>query len=343
MKKLLNTLYVTTENAFATLDGENIVLKERDQLLGRFPLHILKSIYLFTYGGASPALMGKCAELGIDLVFFRPNGKFLARTVGTERGNVLLRKQQYRLSEDEAESVKIVRNFEFGKIYNGRQLVCRMKRDHPDRIDPEKFDRIIDKLKDLSGQVRAAENVDSARGIEGAAASLYFGLFDDFILRDKENFFFHERNRRPPMDNVNSLLSFVYTMLASDCASALEAAGLDPYVGFLHQDRPGRKSLALDLMEELRACLADRFVLTLVNNRVVDGSSFIQQESGAVLLKDDCRKKIHQEWQKKKMEVILHPFLQEKVEWGLIPHTQAMLLARYIRGDLDAYPPFLWR
>lgn len=343
MRRLLNTLFVTTEDAYATVEGENIVIKQGEQTLGRFPLHILESVYLFTYSGASPALMGKCAGMGIDLVFCTPRGRFLCRTCGESRGNVLLRRAQYRAADDPFQSCRIARNFIYGKLSNSRAVLDRTRRDHGMRVNEETFQAASDQIRALLSQVAEETSLDSLRGLEGAGATVYFRLMDDMILRNKEDFFFHGRSRRPPMDNLNALLSFVYTMLGNDCASALEMVGLDSYVGFLHRDRPGRISLALDLLEELRPCLADRFVLTLINNRVVTGKDFSLQESGAVLLSDEGRKRVQKEWQSKKQEKITHPFLKEKLEWGLVPYVQALLLARYLRGDLDGYPPFLWK
>lgn len=343
MRRLLNTLFVTTEDAYATVEGENIVIKQGEQTLGRFPLHILEGIYLFTYPGASPALMGKCARMGIDLVFCTPRGRFLCRTCGESRGNVLLRRTQYRAADDPFQSCRIARNFIYGKLSNSRAVLDRTRRDHGMRIDGEAFQTACDQLRALLPQVAEETSLDSLRGLEGAGATVYFRLMDDMILRNKEDFFFRSRSRRPPLDNLNALLSFVYTMLGNDCASALEMVGLDSYVGFLHRDRPGRTSLALDLLEELRPCVADRFVLTLINNRVVTGKDFSAQENGAVLLSDEGRKRVQKEWQTKKQEKITHPFLKEKLEWGLVPYVQALLLARYLRGDLDGYPPFLWK
>ncbi len=343
MRKLLNTLYIMNEAAYATLDGENIVIKVDGKEIGRRPLHALESIICFTYMGASPALMGKCARDGIDFVFCTPRGRFLARTCGEVRGNVLLRRTQYRAADDLPQSCCIARNFIFGKISNARRVLDRMRRDHAERIDAEQFQKAEDQLKGLMADVLTETSMESLRGLEGAAANIYFGLFDDMILRNKTTFFYQGRSRRPPMDCVNALLSFVYTLLGNDCAAALESVGLDPYVGFMHRDRPGRTSLALDLLEELRPCMTDRFVLTLMNNGVMTKKDFEVQESGAVLLKPDSRKKLLSEWQEKKKLSITHPFLKEKVEWGLLPYVQAMLLARYLRDDLDEYPPFLWK
>lgn len=343
MKILLNTLFVTLEDAYASLDGENIVIKQKENTVARFPLHILEAIYLYSYSGASPSLMGKCAENGIDLVFCSPTGRFLARTTGMSRGNVLLRRKQYRVADSMTESCQIARHFIFGKVRNSRRVIDRAIRDHGIKLDTEKLSKISDYLKEQLEVILQTEDLATLRGIEGVCASQYFSVFDELILCAKESFYFHGRTRRPPLDNVNALLSYAYTMLASSCFSALETVGLVSYVGFMHRDRPGRTSMAQDLMEELRPCMADRFVLTLINNRIIDEADFQHHESGAVLLTDDGRKKMQREWQAKKKEKVTHPFLKEKVEWGLIPYIQAMLLARYLRSDLDGYPPFLWR
>ncbi len=343
MRHLLNTLFVTREDAYAALDGENVVIRQGDTVAGRFPLHILEGIYLFSYAGASPALMGKCARAGVDLVFLTPRGRFLARTCGETRGNVLLRRTQYRMADDPTQSCRVARNFIFGKLSNARGVLDRARRDHGLRLDAEGFQDASRQLKELMAQVLEETSLDSLRGLEGAGATLYFSRMDDMILWNKEDFYFRGRSRRPPLDRMNALLSFVYTMLGSDCASALEMVGLDPYVGFLHRDRPGRTSLALDLLEELRPCMADRFVLTLINNRHISPRDFQVQENGAVLLTPEGRKTVQREWQSRKQEKLTHPFLKEKVEWGLLPYVQALLLARYLREDLDGYPPFLWK
>ncbi len=343
MRHIRNTLFVNTEDAYTALDGENVVIRQGDDVRGRFPLHILESIFLFSYAGASPALMGKCAREGIDLVFLTPQGRFLARACGESRGNVLLRRKQYRLADDLGASCEIARNFIFGKVSNCRRVIDRTRRDHAMRIDAEAFGQASDQLQNMLPQILEETDLDVLRSLEGAAAKIYFGVFDDMILREKEAFFFHGRNRRPPLDKVNALLSFLYTMLGSDCAAALEMVGLDSYVGFLHRDRPGRTSLALDLLEELRPCMADRFALTLINDRILSSKDFHEQENGAVLLSGDGRKKVQKAWQERKKAQITHPFLKEKLEWGLVPYVQALLLSRYLRGDLDGYPPFLWK
>ena len=343
MRKLLNTLYVMTENAYLALDGENVVVQVEGEERGRFPLHTLQGILSFSYSGASPALMGACAEREIDLCFLRPSGRFLARVCGASRGNVLLRKTQYRVSEDPAASGDIGRNMLIGKLYNSRWVLERATRDHAMSVNLEKLKTASANLRGAIERMTSAETSDRLRGIEGDAAAEYFGVFPELILNGDEAFAFHGRSRRPPLDRVNALLSFAYALLASNCASALEAVGLDPYVGFVHTDRPGRASLALDLMEELRPAFADRFVLSCINTRVVDAKMFDVSGSGAVSLNEEGRKTFLKAWQERKKDTLTHPFLKEKLPWGLIPFVQALLLARYLRGDLDAYPPFLWK
>lgn len=343
MKILGNTLYVTTPDVYLSLDGENVVIQKSGNELKRIPLHNLEGIVAFGYTGASPALMGACAERGVALTFLTMHGRFLARVCGTQQGNVLLRKEQYRVSDSEERSAAAAKSMITGKLFNSRWVIGRAVRDHALRLDTERLGRASDLIAGAIARLQDAETLDEIRGIEGEAASCYFSVLDDLILQQKDDFFFHGRNRRPPTDNVNALVSFVYTLLTHDTASALETAGLDPYVGFLHRDRPGRISLALDLMEEFRPVLADRFVLTLINTRQVNAGGFVQKEDGAVLMDDDTRRKILVAWQEKKQETITHPLLGEKIPWGLVPYSQAMLLARYLRGDLDAYPPFLWK
>lgn len=343
MRKLLNTLYVMSENTYISLENENVIVLADDKVLGRFPLHTLDQIVYFGYRGASPALMGACAKFEINLSFYNFNtGRFLARVCGETHGNVLLRKEQYRISDDLSRSCAIAKNFITAKILNSRSVLNRAKRDHPLSVDVAKIEEASDALLSACRQARKEENLDSLRGFEGDAANVYFGLFDDLILQNKDCFKFRGRVKRPPTDAVNAMLSFVYTILANDCASALEGVGLDAYVGFMHRDRLGRKSLALDLMEELRSVYADRFVLTLINNRIMSPKDFIRQESGAVKMTDDARKTLLVQWQERKKEIITHPFLSEKIPWGLVPHVQALLLARYIRHDLDEYPAFVW-
>lgn len=343
MKKLLNTLYVTVPGRYMLLDGENVVINEKDAEIGRVPLHNLDGIIAFGSNGASPALMGKCVEEGVSLSFMSRSGRFLCRAEGSVSGNVLLRRQQFRLADDTEESLKIAQNMIAGKIFNSRYSVERTIRDHSLKIDTDKFRQKSEYLQKAARNALNAQNMDELRGIEGEAASVYFSVFDDMILQQKEDFFFHERNKRPPLDNVNALLSFAYSLMTGMCSAALEAVGLDPYVGFMHTDRPGRRSLALDLVEEFRAVICDRFVLNLINKRSVSPSDFEKREDGAVLLTDNARKNFLSMWQSYKYEEIKHPFLNEKVERGLLPYVQALLLARCIRGDLDSYPVFMWK
>lgn len=343
MKKLLNTLFITQPDVYLSLDGDNIVLLKEKEQLGRLPLHNLESIIAFGYTGASPGLMGYCAERNISLVFFTMNGRFLARVIGKSRGNVVLRKKQYHISEMEDASATIARNFIVGKLFNNKWIIERMTRDYPLRINVDRFKEVSLQLSSILNDVRNCEELDRLRGLEGQAAISYNSVFDQMILQQKEDFYFHMRSRRPPKDNLNAMLSFAYTLLANDTASALEGVGLDAYVGFLHRDRPGRASLALDVMEELRGVYADRFVLSLINKKIINADDFVKKENGAVIMTDEARKKFLSAWQTKKQEKITHPYLGEKIPWGLVPHVQALLLARFLRNDLDEYPPFLWK
>lgn len=343
MKKLLNTVYVNESDRYLSLNGDNLVISEEHNEIARIPLHNIERIVTFGYTGASPALMERCAKDGIDLVFMNMSGRFSARVEGMTRGNILLRREQYRIADNSERALEISRNIIASKIYNSRYLIERFIRDHSIRIDEDKFREKADMLKEGVQKAAAAENMDSLRGIEGECATVYFSLFDDMILQQKEDFCFKTRSKRPPLDNVNAMLSFAYTLATGMCASALEAAGLDSYAGFMHTDRPGRRSLALDMVEEFRAVMCDRFVLTAINKQLVNNNDFTYMEDGAVWLNKEGRKKFIGMWQKKKFEEIRHPFLEEKVEWGMIPYVQAMLLSRYIRGDLDTYPSFFWK
>ena len=343
MRKLLNTLFVTSEDAYLALETENVAVYIGEEKKAQYPLLVLESIISFSYKGASPALMGACARNGIQLVFLTPRGRFLARVCGQEQGNVLLRKEQYRLSDNLEKSCHIARNFIFGKVYNQRWVLERTIRDHRMRVDSAALESASQALAGLLPVIETETDLDALRGLEGEASVRYFRVFDEMVLNQKADFLFDGRNRRPPTDNMNALLSFAYVLLSNDCASALESVGLDSYVGFMHRDRPGRTSLALDLMEELRAPMADRLCITLVNNRVLQDKHFERQESGAVFLGEDGRKLFLSAWQTKKKEEITHPYLKEKMAWGLVPYVQSLLLARCLRGDLDGYPPFLWK
>ncbi len=343
MRRLRNTLYIFTENAYLTLDGENVVARVSGDEIGRIPLHTLESIFCFTYPGASPQFMGACSERGVSLAFFSPQGRFLARSYGKCQGNIHLRRQQYRLADEEAWSLGVAKRFLTGKVYNSRWVLERVVRDHGLRIEADAVRRASERLVRALAAIGECGDAASLRGIEGDAASIYFSVFDEMILRDKESFRFVGRNRRPPTDRVNAMLSLFYSVLVTDCASALEGVGLDPYCGIMHVDRPGLESLALDLMEELRPVLVDRFVVTSINNRVVSRKDFVELETGEVRLADAGRKRLFEAWQERKREQITHPYLKEKIDRGLVPHVQALLLAQYVRGDLDDYPAFLWK
>lgn len=343
MRKLLNTLFVTQTNIYLSLDGDNVVLLKEDKAVGRLPLHNIESIVTFGYTGASPALMGYCARQNISIVFLTRTGRYLARVIGKSRGNVLLRKKQYKISDNELESTFIAKNFILGKIYNNKWIIERMTRDHALRIDIEKFKRISEQLSDILQEIRYSTDLERLRGWEGQAASEYYSVFNEMILQQENDFRFKGRTRRPPLDKVNAMLSFGYTLLAHDTAAALESVGLDAYVGFLHRDRPGRISLALDVMEELRGVYVDRFVLSLINRRTINKDHFKIKENRAVLLNDNGRRLFLESWHNKKQEKITHPFLQERISWGLVPYVQSLLLARFLRGDLEEYPPFLWK
>ena len=343
MKKLLNTVYVNNPDRYLSLDGENVVISQDGNEIGRVPLHNIERIITFGHSGTSPALMGKCAQNGIELVFMNRYGRFLARVEGEVKGNVLLRRNQYRFADDKSKSLEIAKNIISAKLFNSRWILERTIRDHGARINTELFSKKCEFLQNSIKRSRNATDIDVLRGIEGEAASIYFSLFDDMILQQKSDFIFKARNKRPPLDNVNALLSFSYSLATGMCSSALESVGLDPYVGFMHTDRPGRCSLALDMVEEFRSVLCDRFVLTIINKRIINRDDFIMRESGAVVLTENGRKNFLSAWQKRKYEELKHPFLDEKVEWGMLPYVQAMLLSRYIRGDLDCYPPFMWK
>ena len=343
MRRLLNTLYVTTPESYLAREGENILIKVKDEIRFRVPVHNLEGIVCFGYMGASPSAMHLCCERGVGLSFLTENGKFLARVSGEVSGNVLLRRKQYRWADDEGTKLRLAKRFVEAKIHNSRRVLQRAIRDHENLMQNQHIGNTIYRMKDMIGRVENVRSVDEVRGVEGEAASAYFSCFDSLIVNQKEHFTFNERIKRPPTDYVNALLSFIYTLLAHECASALETVGLDPQVGYLHTDRPGRKSLALDLMEELRPYLADRMVLSLINRKQVSENGFVRRENGVVLMNDDTRKEVLVAWQNRKREEIIHPFIGEKVLVGLIPYVQSMQLSRNIRGDLDDYPPFLWK
>ncbi|MDE0660706.1 MAG: type I-C CRISPR-associated endonuclease Cas1c [Gammaproteobacteria bacterium] len=346
MRRHLNTLYVTTENAWLHKDGENIVVKVDGSEQARVPIHILGSVVCIGTLGATPALLGHCARKGVSVTFTARSGRFLARMEGPTTGNVLLRRTQYRAADNTDQLGALASHIVAGKIHNQRTVVRRALRDHGATMGADGRERLRACEQRLTNAARRAAHgreVDSVRGVEGEAARAYYEVFGDLTRREDGCFAFDGRSRRPPLNPMNALLSFLYTLLVHDCRSALEAAGLDPAVGFLHSERPGRPSLALDLMEELRPAFADRLALSLVNRRQLSGDDFATAVSGAVTLDERARKSVIVAYQTRKQDELTHPFLQEKTTWGLVPFIQAKQFAAHLRGDLDAYPPFLWR
>ncbi len=343
MRRLLNTLYVTTPESYIAREGENILIKVKDEVRFRVPVHNLEGIVCFGYMGASPSAMHLCSENGVGLSFLTEHGRFLARVTGGITGNVLLRRKQYRWADNDLERIRLAKRFVFGKIHNSRRVLQRAERDYHNNLDSNELKTAISLLKGTLERVNNLSSLDIIRGIEGEAANTYFSCFDQMIVNQKEYFLFNGRVRRPPTDPVNALLSFTYTLLVHECYSAIESVGLDPQVGYLHADRSGRESLALDLMEELRPYLADRLVLSLINRKQVNETGFIRRENGAIQMNEGTRKELLMSWQNRKREEITHPFLGERIPVGLIPYVQAMMIARNIRGDIDDYPPFLWK
>lgn len=338
MRKLLNTLYVTTPEAYLSKDGLNVVVSVKQQEVFRIPAINIEGIVTFGYMGASPGLMRLCSESGISLTFLTPYGRFVSRVQGPIHGNVLLRKAQYSLSDNEEGALHVSRLMIAAKIQNYRNILRRYIRDYGECPEVETVAKMLDVRK---RQVLKAENKTELMGFEGITSKLYFDALPNLIINQREDFPFNGRNRRPPKDAVNAMLSLAYTLIASDITSALESVGLDPYMGFLHSLRPGRTSLSLDVMEEFRAYLGDRFVLSLINKRQITPKDFLYQGDNGVVLTDKGRKTFLTAWQNRKRETIIHPYLNEKVEIGLLPYVQAMMLARYIRRDIDDYPVFL--
>lgn len=343
MKRFLNTLFVMTQKSYLRKEGETVVVKAGGEVKLRVPLITLQGIVCFGNVAISPFLLGSASEMGISISFLSQFGKFLARVQGPVAGNVLLRRAQYRMTDDPEKTASVIRQILTGKFSNCRTVLQRALRDHPEKVNADSLGKAIWKLEEGLSRIQRENDPDVLRGIEGELARAYFGVFNELITAQKADFFFKERSRRPPLDRVNALLSYVYTILYHDIRSALEAAGLDPAVGFLHRDRPGRLSLALDLMEEMRPFFADRLVLSLINLKQIDSGQFTVTDSGAVLMDEKARKTLLAAYQKRKQNTVLHPFVQENMHIGILFHIQAMLMARYIRGDLDGYPPFLWR
>lgn len=338
MRILLNTLYVTTPESYLSKDGLNVVISVNQNEIFRIPIHNIEQIVTFGYVGASPGLMKLCADSGVSLTFLSPQGRYISRSQGPTRGNVLLRKAQYRYSDEPEFSLHLSRLFIGGKILNYRNILRRSIRDNGEDADLEEA---AESLLRCKKNVLNTESIDSIRGVEGEAATYYFGVLSHLLLNQKDDFVFTGRNRRPPKDPVNAMLSFVYTLICNDMTAALETVGLDPYVGFMHTLRPGRPSLALDMMEELRAYLGDRLVLSLINRRQITIKDFLRQGEEGIVMTESGRKAVLSAWQNRKKEQITHPYLNERVSIGLLPYVQAMLLARFIRKDLDDYPVFL--
>ena len=341
MRKLLNTLYVTKDNGYLSLDVENLVLSIDGKEVIRLPFSNIESVVCMNYLGCSPALMGKCAEEQVGLCFVSPNGRFLARVTGPIKGNVLLRREQIRIFEDDAIRLDIVRSILVAKLKNTRSLILRSRRDNPEIDDDGFISHTLDILQKNIENISIETDFDVLRGIEGQSAKAYFNIFNRLLTKQKEDFVMIDRSKRPPLDRVNAVLSFLYTVCTNDIASALECVGLDPYIGVFHTLRPGRISLACDIMEEFRAMI-ERMVISLINLKVIQADDFDVQISGAVLLNDSGRKKVITAWQNKKKEVILHPFIKEKVSIGLFPYIQANLMAKYIRGEIKEYCPLVW-
>ena len=343
MKRHHNTLFVTTQGAYLAAEGETVVVRvDKDQKL-QMPLHMLEGIVCFGRVSVSPILMQRCSERGIGISFLTERGRFLARVVGPVSGNVLLRRTQYRAADDRVRAAHIARSSVLAKVANSRSVLLRALRDHPEVVGARELRAAAESCATILRRTESVDDLDAVRGFEGEAAQLYFGVFDHLIINDKDAFTFTGRSRRPPLDRVNATLSFVYTLLTHDAASALEAVGLDPQVGFLHRDRPGRPGLALDLVEEFRAFLADRLVLSLINRQQLRKDDFTVTESGGVQMTAETRKLVLTSYQERKNEEIAHPFLGDQTTVGMLVHLQALLLARFLRGDLDEYPAFFWR
>ena len=342
MRKLLNTLYITKENGYLSLDGENLVLTIDGKEAIRLPFTNIESVVCMNYLGCSPALMGKCAKENVSLCFVSPGGRFLARVTGVVKGNVFLRCDQIKLTGSPEKQAEIVRNIITAKIKNTKNLILRSRRDNKEIDSDERITHTLEILDNNIAKLQEESDMDVLRGIEGQSAKAYFDIFNRLITKQKEDFIMIDRTKRPPLDRVNAVLSFLYTVCTNDIASALECVGLDPYIGVFHTLRPGRVSLACDIMEEFRAMI-ERLVISLINLKTLQKDDFEVQISGAVLLNNDGRKKVITAWQNKKKEIILHPYLKEKVAIGLFPYVQANLMAKYIRGEISEYPALIWR
>lgn len=343
MQRFLNTLYITTQKTYLHKKGEAVEVIVDDKTLASIPLINLDSIVCFGNIYVSPFLLGAAPEHNITISFLSESGRFLARVQGPVAGNVLLRKAQYRVSDDKEKSAEVAKYFIAGKIANQKTVLQRAVRDHKDKLDVEKLSKAISALDKNISKLDGENDLDKLRGIEGDSAEAYFSVFDELITSQKDDFKFEGRNRRPPLDNVNAMLSYVYTLLYHDMVSACEVVGLDPAVGFMHRDRPGRLSLALDLMEEFRAFFADRLVLSLINRNEVSANQFEKTASGAVIMNETARKTVINAYQKKKEAILNHPYVEKKMHLAILFQTQARLLARFLRGDIDGYPVYIWK
>jgi CRISPR-associated protein Cas1 len=343
MKKHLNTLFVTTQGAYLNKEGETVAVNIEQKIRAKIPIHTLDGIVCFGAVTCSPFLMGFCAEKDVSLSFLTRYGRFLASVKGPVSGNVLLRRRQFRMADSPEICAQMTGFILTGKLFNCRTVLERALRDHREKINEARLKKVSNRMKDYIKKGLPDGDVSYLRGIEGDAAHQYFSIFNELTLSQKQGFRFEGRSRRPPMDRINCLLSFIYTLLVHDVRSALETVGLDPSVGFLHRDRPGRPGLALDIMEEFRPVLGDRLVLSLINRNQIQPDGFQTKESGGVYMDDSTRKTVLEAYQKRKQEKLMHPFLNEKVEIGNLFFIQALLLARFIRGDLDGYPPFIWK
>lgn len=342
MKKLMNTLYVTNPEAYLHKEDDALAIRVDGKRAMHLPFHLLENIIVFGYLGCSPAVLGECAQRGISITFVDERGRFLARMEGPVSGNVILRRSQYRASDDPDTSLRLAKRFIAAKIHNTLVVLKRYMRDYPDDCS-HRFVDTVESLKQQEKKVFGSDGLDHLRGLEGDAAHIYFSVFDELIRVKDPSMRFSGRSRRPPLDPANALLSLFYSILSRDIVSACESVGMDPQVGFLHRDRPGRASLALDIMEELRAYYVDRFALSLINRKQVSAKDFATVEGNGVFLRDEKRKEVLGLWQNRKQEQITHPYLKEKMALGLLPYIQVQLLSRFLRGDLDDYPAFLWR
>lgn len=343
MKRHLNTLFVTKQSSYVRKEGQSIVVESQGRETFRVPIHNLGGVVCFGNVLCSPFLLGHCAKHAVSVSFLTENGRFLARVTGETSGNVLVRREQYRRADDRRCSAELARWIVLAKVVNGRAVLLRTIRDHGERVDQDRIRATVSRLDSALRRLEREDDLDSIRGIEGEAAAAYFGTFDELILHQKDAFQFTGRSRRPPLDPINALLSFVYTLVLHDVRAALETVGVDPEVGFLHRDRPGRPGLALDMMEELRPPLADRLVLSLINRKQVSASGFTRMETGAVVMDDETRKTVIVAYQKRKQEELRHVFMQEQMSIGLVPMIQGLLFGKYLRDEIDAYPPFLWK